>query len=403
MSSISKSLIVGSLSVLLIGGTLASGTAHATPSDSDDAPTVEEIADTAETTRVTLVLAHSVALDDAVAIASTLAEPVVGFAFTNDQVVGEYAPATGIPIKEYLQDFGSNYGTQPQITGLVVIRSAETQERDHLKAEQPTDLGAGYPTLSAPPVTYGGELAARLEGGGAGEQKPKSEQATLLAADWRPDYANIVTGDSPPFIWSEYYWYDSGLYLLPNQIGLEFEVNEHNDSVARPTGGRPACMDPYYKDQFWASNYGYSWSASSLLGSPASSIGGYADYNDNSDQCRTNSLAIGLRWPKYLANYMGEVGLEISITAPAGLTSTSKISGNVQAVAEQYCLSWPGNTMSSTDCMGVTPIASVWAGVPAGNYNRGTLAEWRHWIAPWSCWTSDGKGSVDPVPYSCFG
>jgi hypothetical protein len=387
--------------VLSIGLVWPAAASAAGPADNFAAP---QSTDSTESTRVTLLLAHPLSLQDAVEVAGTLKEVVVAYAFSNDRVVGEYAPATGVRIEDYLATFASDYGTQPQVTGLVVLRNKDAQAEGRLPSEVATDLGAGYPALAATPVVYGGALAERIAAGQEDADRARSDSvAAALPVDWRPDYANVVTGGSPPFVWSQYYWYDSGLYLLPNQIGLEFEVNEHNDGVARPNSMRPACLDPYYKDQFWASNYGWSWSASSLLATPVSSFGAYADYNDNSDQCRTNSLAIGLRWPKYLADYMGEIGLEISLTAPAGLTSTSRLSGNIQAVSEQYCLSWPGNTMSSTDCMGITPIASVWAGSPAGTYNRGTLAEWRHWIAPWSCWTSSDKGTVDPVPYSCFG
>jgi hypothetical protein len=394
-----RGTVLASATIVLSLGLLAPASAAQT----SDNPATSASADTAETTRVTLLLAHSITLEDAVDLAETLKEPVVAYAFSNDRVVGEYAPATGVKPEEYLATFESDYGTRPQVTGLVVVRDVDEQAEEHLSSEIATDLGIEYATFTAQPVAYGGALAERITAGQREAEQSRSESAARLPVDWRPDYANIVTGGSPPFVWSQYYWYDSGLYLLPNQIGLEFEVNEHNDGVARPNSMRPACLDPYYKDQFWASNYGWSWSASSLLAAPVSSFGAYADYNDNSDLCRTNSLAIGLRWPKYLADYMGEVGLEISLTAPAGLTSTSRLSGNVQAVSEQYCLSWPGNTMSNTDCMGVTPIASVWAGSPTGTYNRGTLAEWRHWIAPWSCWTSSDKGTVDPVPYSCFG
>ncbi|HWH25139.1 MAG TPA: hypothetical protein VNT53_00635 [Pseudolysinimonas sp.] len=404
---IRASIVVAACIGLLVPAVAASA-------ESSVAPDPAQIyADTPDTTNVTLLLAHTVTLQDAIKLSGAVGEPVVAYAYDNVQTMGEYSPATGLDPAKFLAQFQEDYGTQPAVNGFVVLRDAEQQKKSKALDVQQTQLGSTYPTYVAPSVKFGPKIAARIEAGKqAAAKKQEAELGgaqTLAVSDWRPDDANIVTGDSSPFIWSQYDWLDYGLYSLPNNIGLEFEVNEHNDSIFTPNNNRPNCYlspgtaDPYYKSRFWARNYGWTWQATNIYGTPVASIQAYADYNDLSDKCRTNSIAIGLRKPKNLDNYQGLSGVEIQISAPAGLVTSSKISGNVQAVTESFCLSWPGNGMSSTDCMGVNAIQNEWGGYPAGNYNRGTLAESRGWVTPWKCWTSGNRGLDAPVAYSCFG
>jgi len=180
---------------------------------------------------------------------------------------------------------------------------------------------------------------------------------------------------------------------------MEFEITEYNNSVATPNNVRPACFDSSYKDRFWVSNHSYSWAATNVFAGPgSSSIGAYADYNDLFDLCSQNSIAIGLKYPKNLswfgANY-DEVILDVLVSAPRGLQSSSVISGNVQTVTSTYCSTPIGSGMSSTDCMGVDDITALWGGSPAGVYNQSTLNISRNWsVPPNRCWYTWDKGTV---------
>lgn len=371
-----------------------------------DDPVVDftQAGDTPETTTVTLLLAHPLTLEDALSVSAKAGEPVVAYAFDNGSVVGEYAPGSGVSVEEYLKYFEYNYGTQPQVNGLVVVRSAEAQEEARSSPVEQTSLGSDHATFTGSEVRVGGDAAVRAEyGARAAEQAAANGDGARVAGDWRADdvQTRALQSGSSRLVWSDTYWFNYGLYSLPNDIGLEFEVNQHNDTVADPLNVRPFCSDTSYKDRFWAKNYSWTWDAYDSIGTPVGSLGAYADYNDLSDLCRTNSLAIGLKYPKNLDQFDGYTGLQVTIFPPGGTQSYSPISGNIQAVAAHFCNSFPGNTMSNTDCMGVQDITSVWSGYPTGNYNRATLAEWRNYTAPLACWTSGNRGIDAPVVISC--
>jgi hypothetical protein len=361
-----------------------------------------EFGDTEDTTTITLLFAHPLSLSDALEVGAATDEIVTAYAFDNGDVVGEYSPLSGTSPEDYLGYFSNNFGTQPQVNGLVVVREVDAQEKSHASAVQQTSLGEGYPALAADPVVVGSDAATRAERGQELAAARDDMAVARSAGDWRPDDVHTVTLPAPPspFVWMDIYWFDYGLYSLPNDIGLEFEVNEHNDTVAAPTNMRPLCLDASFKDRFWAKNYGWTWSAYYSTGAIAST-GAYADYNDLGDLCRTNSLAIGLRYPKNLDQYSGMTGLQVTIEAPAGLQATSKVSGNVQAVRDTYCDTLIGSGMALTDCMGVHDITALWGGYPSGTYNRATASESRNYYAPLACWTSGSHGTVPPVVVSC--
>jgi hypothetical protein len=174
-------------------------------------------------------------------------------------------------------------------------------------------------------------------------------------------------------------------------VGAEFEVNLYNDAIG---GHRPNC-NYQYKDAFWAKNYGWNWAVmrSDYQAANLSSLGAYADYNDLSDSCNRNSIAIGLRYPQNIEYVNGGYGVMIWVSAPNGYKASSRVGGTVQAVWGGYCDSFPGSSMSSTDCMGVT--AGSWpSSAPAfrltANYNKG-------WTVPSKCWISTGKGLVSAM------
>lgn len=262
-------------------------------------------------------------------MSQTMSENVVSYEIKNDNVTGEYSPATGQSVQSLLTLFQDNYGTQPQVTALVVVRkTSSTPQGAAGAAAITTTLGAAKPVFSAPPVNLSGTIKSRFKATATQRNAATATTATASAPlDWRPDYTNesILGAPGPyPFFWEQYSWYNSDLYTLPSDIGLEFEINEDNPNVFAPQNTRPACFDSEYKNRFWVSNNvnSWTWFVTDLNGGSAN-LGAYADYNDLEDLCRNNSIAIGLRYPKNLAQSSGLSQLEVDIFPSLGLESSS--------------------------------------------------------------------------------
>lgn len=219
---------------------------------------------------------------------------------------------------------------------------------------------------------------------GSGRQGVSARAAVGNANDWRPYYsAHELYDDGSPYIWQSFGWVQNGLAALPDHTGLEFEINLENPNVAAPDNIRPFCFDYDYKSRFWVQNQNYSWSVMDINSGSGNALGAYADYNDLSDKCRSNSISVGLRWPKNLVGVQTSDGIvsgvEVSIEPPRGLNSRSFLAGNVQAVSDLGC---EGLSMSYTDCMGVRDITKLWNGGAPRSYNRATLGASRKWLTP---------------------
>lgn len=344
---------------------------------------------TTETIRVTLTLPHPVSLSDAITAASQLSEKVVAFAFTTDNVTGEYSPQT-MPSAEFLSYFEADFGSQPEVRGIVVLRTTTVKTSAPTVVE--SNVGAELAVFDAPPITLGGAALERKQTADAAIAALQADSSTgRPAPDWRADYTAqaAVNRGSSAFVGGYFSFMNRGAQNLPINVGLEFEVNQTNSSVLAPSNKRPLCLDANFKEPFWAKNYSYSWTAmDSWSGTAVPSA--YADYNDTEDECQTESIAIGVRYPGLLAvSPLGEQAIDIAVFAPRGTLSSSAISGNIQAVSDTWCDAFP--LMTLTDCMGVTDITTEWAGYPIGEWNQATLNAGRAWSAPGRCWeTRDG-------------
>lgn len=196
---------------------------------------------------------------------------------------------------------------------------------------------------------------------------------------------------------SQYYYWDgtnARTGVLHPHYGFEAEVNIRADAATYQGGSRPACPSGY-KDRPFAKNYGWTWAAlvntGSGMGPMASSVYAYADYNDLSDPCQRNSMAIGFRDPQQIANYPnGRQEVLVTIQAPRGVEDSGRIGGVVQSVNASTCYVVPW--MALTDCMGVTS---------GSQGDRVTLGEWRNWRAPAKCWRSGDYGNTAPVAFLC--
>lgn len=367
---------------MLTAGALALGvttSASANSLNSTELQKQEESSD--DLLRVTLELQHPLSLRDAISASERLKESVVAYAFTAGAATGEYAPES-LPANDFLKYFAEDYGTQPQVTGFVVARAVKDERK--VDVRERTTVGSEYDVFVAPPVVAGGSVLARQQAADVALANAPAAAQGKGGPSWIADFTAQAVLDRPtgPYVGGYFAWRNAGP-ALPDGIGLEFEVNMFNPSVAAPNNLRPACFDLSFKDRFWAKNYGYTWVVYNTYG-VAPPDGAYADINDTLDLCQTQSMAIGVRYPETLTSFMGEKALDVQIFSSAGLSSSSAISGNIQAVSAQTCEINP--LMSLTNCMGVWDIEDRWAGYPAGNYNQLTLNVSRDWVAPGRCW-----------------
>jgi hypothetical protein len=77
-------------------------------------------------TRITLPFSHSVDLLAAAVAGERMDEPAAAYRFENSDIVGEYSVASGQSVAEFLQEFQERFGTQPEVTGVIVERPIET-------------------------------------------------------------------------------------------------------------------------------------------------------------------------------------------------------------------------------------------------------------------------------------
>jgi hypothetical protein len=176
-------------------------------------------------------------------------------------------------------------------------------------------------------------------------------------------------------------------FAMPVGWGMEMEVNLSNGDEQ---GSRPFCSAGY-KERNWAVNYGWSWSLMTGFGGDAGAVGAYADYNDLSDPCGKNSIAVGMRYPRFLNfNYDAQTFM-LQIIAPKGMHTSAYVSANLQAVSDLGCEMAPW--MAFTDCMGT--VSEPWLG--PGDTNVKMLNEGRRWVVPNACWRTQDYGNQAPT------
>jgi hypothetical protein len=342
------------------------------------------------TTRVTLPLSHAVQLKDAVSFAARLGQPVVSYSFSNGDVEGEYSPSPDQTVDAYLAGFAERFGTQPEVTGLVVNSTIQQAQQRTQTRTAPLDPDAA--PFDAPLVTPSDSVAAVSTPPAAMTTTSTSAQSRV-AVDWRPNDAEgqVTNVDGRADILTSYWWH-SGSYpeLMPSGFGAEFQIDLFDTSRPSDTASRPNC-GPGYKENMWAVNYNWNWALYKPDYSAASQslVGAYADYNDLSDACNRNSIGIGMRYPQNIQYANGGAGVFIWVSAPRGNRTTSKATGTVQAVSDSFCTTGAGSGMALTDCMGV--YAGNWP-LATSLQARGTLASDRNWIVPAKCWQSPNKG-----------
>lgn len=410
MSRTSRALFRGSAVLILVigcaaGAPLAAQASTGTTLSGPLSTLMEGVYEppSGESTRVALPLALPQSLADVLPITEARGYPVQAYRFENPDIVGEYSPESGLSPSEFLAQFEDLYGTQPQFAAVIVEVPVATAKQWYQEKGAP-DVAVRGAMFEAPlaDAEHVDRLLEKYR-----EKNPK-RTATDSAAkagmgDWQPAQAtvDIVRPASGTVYSSQYYYWDgigSNLSWTPSNYGLEMEINIRADSSTYQGGTRPLCPGGY-KEQPFAQNYGWPfWAAYQNVGGGmtgvSSSVGAYADCNDLSDPCQTNSIAIGIKRPDFVNHYpTGEQEMLFTILAPRGVENTGRIGALVQSVNSSQCDLFPW--MALTDCKGVV-------GGSVGT--RPVLAEWRNWRAPEKCWFSDNYGTdpnSPPVTYPC--
>lgn len=383
----------------VLGTLLVAGSQYGSPTSAIAADAAPELPDT--TTQI-LELDHPVDIVDATRVAADLDETVTAYRFDNGNVVGEFVPTDDFTPEEFVAKFNSDYGTHPAFVGIVVEKDVPTGAQRTRSTPAPAPIVTGVAPIEVLPAAGGevGSQMADIESHAMQEVEGASRLRNARAAKdverWAPQdieiqvYADVTHGSKPTFQHAGW-WIDplgNNTKQMPSGWGMEIEVNLSNGDEG---GSRPFCPAGYKEDN-WAANYGWSWSLMTGFGGNAGAVGAYADYNDLSDPCGKNSIAIGMRWPQNLNYNYGAQTYLVQVVAPKGNRSSSRVSANFQAVSDQGCALAPW--MAYTDCMGT--VSPPWPG--PGEPNVTTLNSSRKWTVPNACWRSQNYGQTAPEP-----
>ncbi|MBS1906612.1 MAG: hypothetical protein JST33_08610 [Actinobacteria bacterium] len=350
-------------------------------------------------TRVDIPLSAAQTLADAQKIREIDGRAVVAFRFENNEIVGEFAVNGPSSVDQYLSEFDERYGTQPQVVAAVVVMSAEDAKERFNSRKALIGVPVDGDAFVAPPADSAKIDALMTERRSDADQVgPAIAPLAETLPTWKPNTADIQikrSGTDKIFISQYYNW--NGITAktanLSADDGFEAEVNAWSWEPTLQSGIRDGCNLGDYKDWPFAKNYNWDWEVlvigNSGIESAASNVGAYADYNDLSDQCNRNSLAIGLRTPQVLpVRSNGQQDVMFNITAPRGKDDFGGISGLIQPVNGTGCVLAPW--LDLTDCMGLTN---------SENSPRYTLSTDRAWSAPTRCWISSDFGDADPILY----
>lgn len=396
MGEIIKKLTGAVLSCVVLCGVFTPTSAHATPFAEDQ--TKQGQIPSPTDPRDEFIFDHAVSLADAEAIADEQGFSNVTYRHENKYIVGEYSPRSDYGPGAFAETFYDEYGTEAQIVSIKAETGTDRVLRLHLgeirRNIDHVPFTTGKPEFIAPPVP-GRVLAKKLNNDIEVERSAMPEQFGSAASDgWRPEGmgGRVVKRDGYMEIKNFMYAYDQNgerPYNLPPYHGIEIETNLYQGG---DPGFRPFCVSDNYKDRFIAKNYGWSWA---LFTKNAESVGAYADYNDLSDECSRNSMAIGIQFPQSLGDEYGNVYAEAAINAPTGLSTSDVVGGVVQVVNGEPCMS-AGYLPAATDCMGLI------APEMEGPLSRTFLGIDRGWRAPDLCWESDGYGIAQaPIQGAC--
>ena len=392
---------------------------------------------------VQLPFDHAVSLDDAVSVSALLGEEILGYRFESNDLVGEWYPEEGESAADFLATFDADYATEPEVVAVIVAPQPTTVSRSSTDAPEPVPpIITGVSTIDAPNaagaeiVEFNETIADVIEANvAAPEELP---EGTLGAApnystngQWRPSSVQsqiykAKVGSKKKVVFKSYSYWDGNKESagrVDDEFGLEFEY----DSITSSTTYQRAavrcdgtalsyghinchtrngkCDSSDARKQPFAKNRGWSWTVYAKYEGNTSknwtkTLRAYKDYNDLWDNCRRNSIGVGLASPQALVGSSGsghaEQKLFIKITAPKGADDHGKTGGRIQPVERATC--GADQTNDLTDCMGTIPHY-YWSQYGNGEAMQ-ILNQSRSWQAPTKCWFTTGYGEDNPSSYT---
>ncbi len=394
---------------------------------------------TVESPTVHIPFDHAVSLVDAVDVMSSRTETVVGYRFESSDVVGEWYPEVGESTQVWLDQFDTEFGTDPAITHVIVDKPYSGMQSmsdgvsmlSHL-GELPAQIITTKPIFTASAVTSGSVIdlgaslaysvqqeSVRVASGFSTAESTWGDLAIAPAPilvtppvytkNWQPSSANVqitkykdTAGKDRVKFQSAYYW--NGTTRKPTNIDPDFGAEFANDvygnhyasKALRCSGlavdlANTYCLD-LVADCSWASATsreilvakmgGASWAVhvsdpSGGTNSQIKKIGAYLDWFDLWDECNRNSMAIGLRNPEKLPKMSGgDFRLYTTIWAYRGSGWTSRFDG--------YTPSDASDKIGST----VDAVERVSCGITSGLLEL-SLCMGGNVFVPWS----DGNGN----------
>lgn len=365
--------------------TLGSGSAIGVESNGDTRSLYSAaVADESEPVREYVELAHPVSLADALALGANTAG-FIGVRFEQSGIEGEFFPAVDYPTPQFESEFLAEYGTEPAIVALIVETAADPASFDawgsgeenleSIRSSVAVEV-ASIPEFVAPPSSGGTIVeefnAARGRAQAESAQARSSSsaldgfgtQAAYEEAYWAPGYTEIyameVSGTARV---ATYNSWDGAEFqgkaarnpkLMPPNFGFEVDITLYNTTN---TGSyRPFCLPLDYDTKFWAQNEKgvMTWSVYNGTGGSPGNIGAYLDHVDDLDACRSQSVTVGIGYPRNIAHENEWSDLITSIKTRRGTAAISDFSAVLQPV-DDNC---PGRI--SSYCMGL--LTGVWPG-----------------------------------------
>lgn len=379
---------------------------------------------------------HPIRIEDALDLSQSSQLEVTAIKFENPSAVGEYSLLDGLSLPDFKAWFRNLYGTEPQAVGFRVrteavplsatrwSESETVQSRLLAVNKQPPTIATNRDIYLAPEPTGGdvheyfgssvlNEASTALAESTSEPNGPVNSIVNSVpdAVSWAPNFMEIrVERVGVRQYFSQFAAWRFGAdpdnrpqvtvppLNIPVNWGMEFGVDVYNDD--QPWGYfHPSC----FESDYLAMNESFSWGVSQGANSLPASTKPYADNWEVADVCNRNAFAVGLAEPWNIPeNSNGFEQVLISINAPIGTQSQSKIGGSVTLLDDYFCQVYP--FVGLAQCMGdaLAPPPS-----PYKPY-RLTLNPSRNWWAmPNKCWISGNSGQKYPpalsIPYDSDG
>ena len=336
----------------------------------------------------TLPLSRAATLAEVAELTLPANEDVVGYQYSNENVSGQFYPTPDRPISEFEHVFEEDFGTAPQVTGVVVLR--ETEPDGQLVVPLETVVLEGK-EFAAPPTDA--QLLEELRGETVA---PDNNANRSSSTEWRPEFVTArIRSDTESATFSQYIEWgsDASPHNVPDGYGMEVDFNVYNPD--HTFGIDPFCPVNQEFDFFAAKNQWLDWQV--ITFGDTAGLGPISAYRDitQGDFCSRASFAIGLRYPQNLPEDEGVSAILTRVEVERGTELENVVDSQISLLDDAKCRDDEANNYSIWlgYCMGLWEIEPV--GIPV---SRTVLSTQSGWVAPDRCWYSTGYGEVPASP-----